>query len=98
MLASNFFWDDPKNTENLKLEDRPKLQKEALYWNKLLDFGLFALLQFPLLLVQVLLLVWWRCQKLTPRGNFAWWGGCCTTILLLVSAFYRDYTYGTYGL
>ena len=97
IMASDFFWNDPRNAEKLKLKNRPKLQKKALYWNKLLDFKFIALLQFPMLLVQGLLLVWWRCQKLTSQTNLLWWFGFCATILLIASAFYRDYSYGIYG-
>ena len=97
-LALDFFWTDPKRAQKLELKNRPKLQAEALYWNKLLDFKLFALLQFPMLFLQGLLLVWWRCQKLTRQANLLWWFGFGATTLLLTGAFYRDYSYGLYGL
>lgn len=98
ILAFDSFWNVPESAEKLKPKNRSKLQKEAQYWNRLLEFKWFALLQFPFLLVQGLLLVWWRYQKLTSRGNLLWWCGCCATVLLLASALYRDYSYGIYGL
>ena len=68
-------------------------------YNDLIVFGRYwTLLQFPLVFTLAILLVRTRKRYKGRAATAAWIAMGALTIVLALSAFFRDYTYGTYGM
>lgn len=91
--ANDLFWE---NADKLVPgEERLSIQQQAKNWNTLLEFGRpWALLQFPLLVVLVVLL-WISRKRWKP---LQWWALLACAFVFLSIAVYRDYSYGMYGI